>query len=129
VFVSANYVVQLATVIPMTLEGRLDEIRILQQTPHSMFWNFDAMGYVFMGFATLAAVPIFHTKGFEKWVRRVLLANALITPLIGIVYFYPRYSSTLLLIALPWMITAPLSMLLIAINFRKNSKMDNSSLD
>ncbi|MEJ0101982.1 MAG: hypothetical protein WDO19_05215 [Bacteroidota bacterium] len=40
VFVTANYVVQLATVIPMTLKGREDEIRILSQTPHSLFWGF-----------------------------------------------------------------------------------------
>src|SRR5690349_12543353 len=32
VFVTANYVVQLATVIPNTLKGHLDEVRILQQT-------------------------------------------------------------------------------------------------
>ena len=39
VFVTANYVVQLVTVIPMTLKGSLDEVRILQQTPHSLFWD------------------------------------------------------------------------------------------
>ena len=37
VFVTANYVVQLATVIPMSLKGSLNEVRILQQTPHSLF--------------------------------------------------------------------------------------------
>lgn len=58
VFVTANYVVQLATVIPMTIKGQLDEVRILQQTPHSLFWNFDAIGYIFLGLATLAAIPI-----------------------------------------------------------------------
>ncbi len=36
-FVTANYVVQLATVIPMTLKGTADEIQILKQTPHSLF--------------------------------------------------------------------------------------------
>jgi hypothetical protein len=36
-FVTANYVVQLATVIPMTLQGTSDEILILSQTPHSLF--------------------------------------------------------------------------------------------
>ena len=59
VFVTANYVVQLATVIPNTLKGYLDEVCILQQTPHSMFWNFDALGYIFMGLATLIAIPAF----------------------------------------------------------------------
>jgi hypothetical protein len=38
-FVTANYVVQLATVIPKKLEGAADEIRVHEQTPHSMFWD------------------------------------------------------------------------------------------
>lgn len=43
VFVTANYVVQLATVIPMTLKGQSNQISMLIQTPHSMFWDFDAI--------------------------------------------------------------------------------------
>ena len=37
VFVTANYVVQLATVIPSRLRGEAEAIRILEQTPHSLF--------------------------------------------------------------------------------------------
>jgi hypothetical protein len=33
-FVTGNYEVQLATVIPNTLRRSLDEVRTLQQTPH-----------------------------------------------------------------------------------------------
>jgi heme/copper-type cytochrome/quinol oxidase subunit 4 len=120
VFVTANYVVQLATVIPMTLKGSLDEVRILQQTPHSLFWDFDALGYIFMGLATTVAIPVFNRSGFQKWVRIAFIANALVTPLISIVYFYPDYSFNLLILGFPWAITAPLFMLLLAILFRKN---------
>ncbi|MEP7377848.1 MAG: hypothetical protein ABI675_30895 [Chitinophagaceae bacterium] len=119
VFVTANYVVQLATVIPMTLKGASDQIQILKQTPHSLFWDFDAIGYIFMGLATLFAVPVFKKKGFQTWVRIFFLANALVTPLIAFVYFYPTFSDKLLLLALPWVITAPISMLLLAIMFKK----------
>jgi hypothetical protein len=119
-FVTANYVVQLATVIPMTLQGASDEILILRQTPHSIFWDFDAIGYIFMGFATLFAVPIFEKQGFQRWVRYSFLAHSLVTPLIVFVYFYPYFSETLLLIGMPWAITAPLSMLLLAIMFKKD---------
>ena len=122
VFVTANYVVQLATVIPNALKGALNEVRILQQTPHSMFWNFDALGYIFMGLATFVAIPAFEKKGFQKWVRISFIANASVTPLISIVYFYPDYSYNLLLLGFPWAITAPLSMLLLAIMFRKKLK-------
>ena len=120
VFVTANYVVQLVTVIPMSMKGQLDEVRVLQQTPHSLFWNFDALGYIFMGLATFAAIPVFSRSGFEKWVRIAFISNALVTPLISIVYFYPEYSYGLLILGYPWAVTAPLSMLLLAIRFRKN---------
>jgi len=120
VFVTSNYVVQLATVIPATLRGNAADIRILQQTPHSLFWDFDAIGYIFMGLATLSAVPIFEKKGYQTWVRNVFLIHALVTPLIAFVYFYPHFSEQLLLIAIPWTITAPLSMLVLALFFKKS---------
>jgi hypothetical protein len=122
VFVTANYVVQLATVIPMTLKGNAEGIGILIQTPHSLFWNFDAIGYIFMGLATLFAVPAFERTGFQKWVRLVFLIHALVTPLIAFVYFYPVFSDKLLLIGLPWGITAPAAMLVLAIMFKKNHR-------
>ena len=118
VFVSANYVVQLATVLPAKLAGPTAAFRLLEQTPHSMFWDFDALGYVSMGLATLVAVPALGSVGFERWVRRSLMAHALVTPLICIVYFYPRYSPKLLVLGFPWAITAPLFMLMLAIMLR-----------
>jgi hypothetical protein len=124
VFVTANYVVQLATVIPMTLKGTSDEIQLLRQTPHSLFWDFDAIGYIFMGLATLFAVPVFEKHGIQRWVRYSFLANAFVTPLIAFVYFYPNFSNNLLLLATPWAITAPLSMLLLAIIFKNNYKKE-----
>lgn len=122
VFVTANYVVQLATVIPMTLKGTDDAIQILKQTPHSLFWDFDAIGYIFMGLATLIAYPVFEKQGFQKWVGYSFVAHALTTPLIMFVYFYPDFSNSLLLIATPWAITAPLAMLMLALLFKRNMK-------
>jgi hypothetical protein len=120
VFVTANYVVQLATVIPMTLKGSADQVSMLIQTPHSLFWDFDAIGYIFMGLATAFAVPVFEKQGIQKWVRHSFLAHALVTPLIAFVYFYPNFSNQLLLLGIPWGITAPASMLLLAITFKRN---------
>ena len=122
VFVMANYVVQLTTVLPNKLSGDYDSIKILDQTPHSLFWDFDAIGYIFMGFATLAAVPVFTKKGFQKWVRLSLLANGLVTPLITFVYFYPAFSEQLLYLGFPWAVTAPLAMLMLALYFKRNLK-------
>jgi heme/copper-type cytochrome/quinol oxidase subunit 4 len=119
VFVTANYVVQLATVLPAKLSGTAEPIRLLEQTPHSLFWDYDAVGYISMGLATLVAVPAVGNVGFERWVRVSLIANALVTPLISIVYFYPTYSTRLLFLGFPWAITAPLFMLMLAIMLRR----------
>ena len=119
VFVTANYVIQLATVIPAKLSGASEAIRVLEQTPHSMFWNYDAMGYISMGLACLLAVPAVNRVGFEQWVRLSLVANAFVTPLISVVYFYPTFSTNLLFLGFPWAITAPLFMLMLAIMLRR----------
>ena len=120
IFVMSNYVVQLATVLPMKLDGRAFEIKVLEQTPHSMFWNFDALGYILMGLAMLFAAPALGKSKIEKLARYTLLANALVTPLIAIVYFYPSYSETLLMLGYPWAVTAPLAMFSLAFVFRGN---------
>lgn len=117
VFVTANYVVQLATVVPAKMRGEAPGL--LEQTPHSLFWNFDAIGYIAMGITTLLAVPALDRVGIEKWARVALIANACVTPLISIVYFYPTYSSRLLFLGLPWAVTAPLAMLTLAKVIRK----------
>lgn len=119
IFVTANYVVQLATVIPFTLEGKAEQVKMLVQYPHSLFWDFDAIGYISMGIASLLVVPIFKKQGFDKWVRIAFLANALVTPLITFVYFYPDFTERILLWAIPWVITAPLMMLSLAIWFKR----------
>lgn len=121
VFVSANYVVQLATVIPAKLRGASEAIGVLEQTPHSLFWDYDAVGYIAMGLACLLAVPAVNNVGFERWVRRSLFAHALVTPLFSVVYFYPTFSTKLLFLGFPWAITAPLFMFMVALMLRKRS--------
>lgn len=62
IFVTLNYVVQLTAVVPYGNSS-------LAQTPHSLFWTLDALGYIFLGLATLAATPVFAKQGLQKWVR------------------------------------------------------------
>jgi hypothetical protein len=128
VFVSANYVVQLATVIPAELTGASETIRVLEQTPHSLFWDYDAVGYISMGIACTLAVPAVNGFGFERWVRGSLIAHALMTPLISIVYFYPTFSTTLLFLGFPWAITAPLFMLMLALMLRKRQNANTTAV-
>ena len=72
-----------------------------------------------MGLACMLAVPAVNGVGFERWVRRSLIAHALVTPLISIVYFYPSFSTELLFLGFAWAITAPLFMLMLAIMLRR----------
>ena len=111
-FVTANYVVQLATVVPAKMRG--EAAGLLEQTPHSLFWDYDAIGYIAMGITSLLALPALDKVGLEKWARRALIANVCVTPLISIVYFYPTFSTRLLFLGFPWAVTAPLSMLMLA---------------
>ena len=115
VYVTLNYVVQLSTVIPMTAPA--EEIRMLNQTPHSLLWDADGLGYIFMGLATLFAVPVFAQQGRERWVKWFFLANGLMIPLVAATYFYPNYSLAVLLLSIPWGITLPGSMVLLAFFF------------
>jgi hypothetical protein len=127
IFVSANYVVQLATVIPAKLQGVAADVQLLEQSPHSLFWDFDAIGYIAMGIASLLAVPALDRSGFERWVRMALIANALVTPLISIVYFYPVYSAKLLSLGAPWGVTAPFFMLMVALMLRSRQKLEDAA--
>jgi hypothetical protein len=121
-----NYVVQLATVIPAgyswTFEspaGTPGPLAVLNQTPHSLFWDVDALGYIFLSLSTLFAFPVFEKRGVQLWVRRFFLANALVIPLFCVAYFHPGYSVGQLLFGLPWGITVPGSLLLLALYFRR----------
>ena len=118
VFGSANYVVQLATVIPAKLRGGVDQVRVLEQTPHSLFWDFDAMAYIAMGVAAVLIIPSLHDTRDERRVRLACIAHGAATVLAGVVYFYPTYSYRLLLLGFPWAVTAPLFMLSLATMLR-----------
>ena len=122
-FVTPNYVVQLATVNPMTMDGTDAEIGVLRQTPHSLFWDFDGIGYAFMGLATLFAIPVFEETGFQRWVKYSFLLHSLVTPLIVFVYFYPNFSEKLLLLATPWAVTAPVAILMLALMLKKEMRL------
>ena len=117
-YVTLNYVVQLATVIPASLRHQLDEVRILDQTPHSLFWDVDALGYICMGFATLFGAFVFSSGRAGKRAKGFFIANAVMTPVIAVVYFYPTFSIPLLLLAAPWLVTAAGSMLSLALYFK-----------
>jgi hypothetical protein len=130
-YCTLNYVVQLTTVIPggyfWTFEnqqGTAGPLSLLNQTPHSLFWDIDALGYIFLSLATLFAFPVFEKRGFQRWIRLFFLANGLDIPLSAIVYFYPGFSVPQLLLGLPWGILVPGCLLLLALFFRRELHKD-----
>jgi hypothetical protein len=126
-----NYVVQLVTVIPAgyswTFEdqqGTVGRLSLLNQTPHSLFWDVDGLGYIFLNLATLLAVPAFEKRGVQRWVRSFFLANGLIIPLFAITYFSPSYSVPVLMLGgIPWAITVPGCLLSLAFFLRRESRV------
>ena len=122
-----NYVVQLTTVIPAgyswtfdNQQGTVGPLSLLNQTPHSLFWDVDGLGYIFLNLATLFAFPVFKKRGLQSLVRWFFLVNGLITPLFAITYFYPTYSVPILMLGgLPWAITVPGCLLLLALFFKR----------
>jgi hypothetical protein len=128
-YCTLNYVVQLATVIPAgyswTLadpQGTVGPLSLLNQTPHSLFWDIDGLGYIFLSLATLFAVPALETRGLQRWLRLFFLANGLVIPLFTTVYFYPTFSVPLLMLGgVPWAITVPGCLLLLALFFRQRA--------
>jgi hypothetical protein len=132
-YVSINYVVQLTTVIPAGYTWSLDNqagtigsLSLLNQTPHSLFWDMDGLGYIFMSLAAVFAFPAFEKYGLQKWLRYFFLANALDIPLFAITYYYPTFSVGTMLFALPGGIIAPGSILLLALFFRKQLSISSS---
>lgn len=115
VFGTANYVVQLSTVIPAKLNGAAATVRILEQTPHSLFWDFDAIAYMAMGVVVLVTFPTLGAGRIERVARVMCVAHVVATVLAGVVYFSPTYSYKLLLLGFPWGITAPALMLLLGL--------------
>jgi hypothetical protein len=121
-----NYVVQLATVLPAGYSwtftdqaGTPGPLSVLNQTPHSLMWDIDGLAYVFLNLATLFAAKAFDLHGPQRVIRRVFLANASITPLFAVAYFWPHFSVPILLLGgIPWSITVPACMGALILHFR-----------
>ncbi len=118
VFATLMYSVQLTAVIPYHVKNPA-----LVVSPHSLFWTIDSLAYISMGAATLFAVPAFAPTGTDRWVRWFFAANAVMTPIVATVYYYPRFSIALLLLASPWAITASGSTIGLAVLFKNRSAM------
>lgn len=108
------YAVQLAVVVPAKLAGEASAVAQLAVSAGTPVWVIDGAGYLLMGFATLFAAGALADMPAQRWLRRFLVANGLINPVIVAVYVEPA----LLPVGGLWIITAPGSMWLLARFFR-----------
>lgn len=82
------------TVIPAKVRGAANTVSLLEQTPHSLLWDFDAIAYMMMGVTTLAIIPALGVTRPERWVRVAYTVHADATVLAGVVYFHSEYSKS-----------------------------------
>jgi hypothetical protein len=115
-YVVLMYTVQLSVVIPKSMESPSSSV--LGVAPQTLFWTIDGLGYVSMGVCMLFAALSLPQTGPGMWARRFMFANAMITPVIAFIYFYPHFSLGVLLLGAPWLVTAPGSLLALACYFR-----------
>jgi hypothetical protein len=109
------YPTQLAVVVPSKMAGAAEAVRSLTVSSGTFMWVIDGAGYVLMGLATLFAAGAFAGDHRQRWLRRMLIANGLIDPIIIAVYVLPW----LLPVGGLWLITAPGSLWLLARYFRQ----------
>jgi hypothetical protein len=114
-YVTLMYGVQLGTALPLRLQGTPNPLYAVDR--YSLFWAIDGLGYICMGFATLFAAQAFPPPA--RWVRGLFLANGCFTAVIAFVYFYPVFSTRLLLLGAPWVVTAPGSLAMLALWFAR----------
>jgi hypothetical protein len=115
VLVTIVYPVQLALVVPARLAGDAAAVQDLTVSAGTFMWVIDGAGYLLMGLATLFAAGAFAGEPSQRWLRRFLIANGLIDPVIVAVYIFPW----LLPAGSLWIITAPGSLWLLARYFRQ----------
>ena len=111
--VTIVYPTQLAVVIPAKLAGAARDVQPLLVNQGTFMWVIDGAGYVLMGLSTLFAAGALMGDRSNRWLRRFLVANGLLDPIIVAIYVFP----SLLLVGSLWLITAPGSMLLLATYF------------
>lgn len=116
------YPTQLAVVVPQEVAGAGHAVRDLAVRSGTFMWVIDGAGYQLMGLSTLFAAGAFWAHRPQRWLRRLLIANGLINPVIIAVYIRP----SLLPWGGLWLITAPGSMWLLARYFAARDVMASS---
>ena len=75
--------------------------------------SIDLLGYIYMSLSTWLLAPVFPGGGPTRWLRRTLIANGVLAPVILGRPLWPA----LIYVASPWLVAFPASMVLLAREF------------
>ena len=116
VLVSIVYVVQLGVVIPLDIRGEGAGVALLACcTQYQPMTAIDLLGYTLMSLSTGFAAPLFRGPRVARAAGIALGANATLAPVLILQLVWPA----LIYVGALWLITFPLSMLLIALVFHR----------
>lgn len=120
VLVSLVYVVQLGVVIPLGLRGDAERVTLFaccgQYQPMTAI---DLLGYTLMSLSTLFAGLVFRGSGLRRAACLPLLANGLLAPFLILQLAFLG----LIVVGALWLVTFPLSMLFVALVFRRGDAL------
>jgi len=116
VLVSIVYVTQLGVVIPHDLKGDGARYAIFACcAPNHFMTGVDLLGYTMMSLSTLFAAPAFENAGLGRSARIAFIANGLLAPVLLPRVFFQK----LIYLGALWLVTFPLAMALLAMQFRQ----------
>jgi len=116
--ISVNYFIQLTFVRQSSFDVEI----FAMDNPQSMMWVIEVLGYFFMGLATLFAAPVFESRGIERIVKGLFVANGILGILTPIGYGLSLPIEILLGGLILWDIVMPLSTASLAILFRRTQR-------
>lgn len=122
VLVSLVYFVVLTVVVPLTQQGRAEEVRLLRFDDQGSFLQaVDGLGYFLMCVATFVAAFAFSGRGPDRWVRWVFLVKGVLGVPILVSYMplVVGWSEVLLPVNALWIVSVPACGVVAARYFRR----------
>ena len=116
VLVSIVYVVQLGVVVPLRLGGEGERVALFECCAQFQpMTAIDLLGYTLMSLSTGFAAAVFGGSRIGRTARFWLVANALLAPFLILQLAWPW----LIYVGALWLVIFPLSMLFVALVFRR----------
>jgi hypothetical protein len=91
--------------------------------PGTFLQMLDGIAYFYSCLAAFFTAPIFADKGLERWLRWTAVANGIVAIPVFISYIYFNIA-----LGIWWSLTIPLFTILLAIYFRRRSRLVQSTL-